>query len=246
MENPLRRVTYASVMEYYECFKEYMGLFWTNLVVQTHNVIEFFRVAASYYSNFAFAKVDLFLLLTYLFHNPFDISKRFLQKRGAKDVYAYGETPLTSMGIIAQECQISAKDTVYELGCGRGRACFCLNIHLGCRVVGIEYVPEFVERANAVKAKFGIEDKDLQFRQEDFLTMDFTGATVIYLYGTCLDKVSIKKLIERFKTLPAGVKIITVSYPLTDYTLEPIFEVMKRFPVPYPWGTADVYLHIKK
>lgn len=244
MENPLRRVNYTNVKELYIQFKECCGLLWTNMVVQFHNCVEFFRVVANYYSNLSFAKVDFFLLLTYLFHNPFQISKRFLQRQEAEDIYVYGETPLTTLDIIRRETHISPQDTVFDLGCGRGRNCFWLSTYLGCKSVGIEHIPEFVERANAIKAKFGIEN--VEFREEDFLKTNFTGATVIYLYGTCLDEASIKAIIERFKALPAGTKIITVSYPLTDYASDSLFEVMKRFPVPYTWGTADIYLHIKK
>lgn len=231
------RISYANV-------KEYLELVWINLGVQVRSFIECLRVAIHYYSNLSFAKVDLFLLISYLFQNPFTISKRFLQKKGEKDVYAYGETPLTSLDMITKECKVSAKDTVFELGCGRGRTCFWLHSIIGCKVVGIEYVPEFVERSNAIKDKFEI--KNIEFRQEDMLNANYSGATVVYLYGTCLDDPSILKIVDKCKALPAGTKIITISYPLTDYTDQPVFEVMKRFPARFTWGLADVYLQIRK
>ena len=78
------------------------------------------------------------------------------------------------------------------------------------------------------------------------INTDFNGATVLYLYGTCLEEDFIKKLINRFKTLPSGTKIVTVSFSLGEFTQEPLFEVMKRFPATFTWGTADVYLQIKK
>lgn len=224
--------------------KEVFELIWVNLIVQMRNSIEFFKVVFHYYSNLNFFKADLSLRLMYLFHNPFTLSKRFLLKKGEKDIYAYGETPLTTLELIAKECQISAKDTVFELGSGRGRTCFWLNCFIGCRVVGIEYVPEFVERANRIKNKLGVNG--VSFRLEDFLEADLRGATVIYLYGTCLEDHCIEKLAEKFASLPAGTKIITVSYPLKDYTEKPIFEVMRHFSAPYTWGEADIYLNVTK
>ena len=224
--------------------REFFELLWINLVVQIRNLFEFFKVALHYYSNTTFLKTDLSLRLMYLFHNPFSISKRFLMGRGENDVYAYGETPLTTLEMIANECRLSSKDVVYELGSGRGRACFWLHSFVGCKVVGIEYVPEFVERAIRIKNKLGI--KNVEFRLGDILEADFRGATVIYLYGTCLEDDYIKKLADKFAKLPAGTKIITVSYPLTDYSNKPVFEVMKRFSAPYTWGEADVYLQIVK
>jgi SAM-dependent methyltransferase len=217
-------------------------LLWINLVVKKRNCVEYVKVLLKYYSNPLFRKADTGLLFKYFFKNPFVISKKFLIKRGEEDIYAYGETPLTTMDLIAKECRISSADTVFELGCGRGRTCFWLACILNCRVVGIEYIPQFVEKSNAVKQRCKI--LNLQFRCEDFLKANLKGATVIYLYGTCLDKDSIKTLIDRFSYLPAGTKIITVSFSLNEYAERPIFEVLKRFSAPFTWGNADVYLHL--
>lgn len=233
----LKKITYPEI-------KEYLKLVWVNLIVQKRNFLEFIKVAAKYYFNFSFFKADLALILTYLFDNPFTISKRFLMKKGESDVYAYGETPLTTLDLIAKQCRLDSSDTVYELGCGRGRTCFWLNSFIGCKVVGIEYVPDFVERANKIKKKFHF--KNIEFRNENIIDANFEEGTVFYLYGTCLEDSFIKKLAEKLSKLPIGTKIITVSYPLTDYTSEPQFEVMKRFPAKFTWGMGDVYLQIKK
>lgn len=224
--------------------KEFFSLLWLNIVVHIRNFVEFIKIVFKYYWNFSFFKADLSLILMYLFHNPFSISKRFLMKKGESDVYAYGETPLTTLDTIVKECKISPNDYVFELGCGRGRTCFWINSFVGCRVVGIEYIPDFVERANRIKNKLKI--KGVEFRLEDMRDTDFTGATVCYLYGTCLDENTIEILINKFSKLPVGTKIITVSYPLTDYTNEPIFEIMKRFPGKFTWGETDIYLHVVK
>lgn len=228
----------------FDAVTEYIDLLWINLKCQANNFIDFIRVATRYYSNPLFRKEDKTLLLTYLLNSPFAISKEFLKEHGHKDLYAYGETPLTTMELISKEAQINAKDVVFELGFGRGRTCFWLNAFIGCKVVGIEQIPLFVSRANEIKSKYSVEG--VEFRQQDMLTADFSGATVIYLYGTCLEDTAIAQLIQQFKKLPSSTKIITISYPLTDYTEEPIFEVMKRFPARYPWGLADVYLQLRK
>lgn len=221
--------------------KDFFSLLWLNFVVFTRNLCEFIKIAFKYYSNFSFLKADVSLLLMYLFHNPFSISKRFLKKKGEKEVHAYGETPLTTLEMIAEECNISPTDRVFELGCGRGRTCFWLNSFIGCNVVGIDFVPEFIERAKRIQSRLGI--KGVQFRLGDFCEADFNGATVFYLYGTCLDDETIKALIEKFSKMPVGTKIITVSYPLTDYEEKPCFEVLKRFTATFTWGEADVFLN---
>lgn len=219
-------------------------LFTLNLKVQIKNFWEYIKVIAKYHYFTKFFKADLALQLTYLFDNPFSISKRFLIRSEEKDIYAYGETPLTTLEIISKECQIKPTDTVYELGCGRGRTCFWLNGVIGCKVVGIDYVPEFIERASRIARRLKMEG--LEFREENFLFSDFSGGTIFYLYGTCLEDAFIEKLVAKFLKLPSGTKIITVSYPLTDYSQDCRIEVMKRFPVTFTWGTGDVYLNIIK
>jgi len=224
--------------------KEYAGLFWINLTTQFKNLEDFLKVFWRYYRRWSYAKVDGSLLLTYLFDNPFTISKRFLMKKGAKDVYAYGETPLTTMERIAKECGLKSSDTVYELGCGRGRTCFWMREFIGCKVIGVEYIPEFADRAKRVASKLKLDR--IEFRQEDLLQSIFDGATVFYLYGTCYDNAFIKQLIEKLKRCPSGTKVISVSYPLSDYTDSQDFEVMKRFSEEFTWGTAEVYLQVRR
>jgi hypothetical protein len=225
-------------------FNEYFRLMGLRLIVQMRSLVEFSRVALRYYTNLKFCKIDLSLLTLYFAHNPFSISKDFLKEKGEKEVYAYGETPLTTIDLISKECQITPQDTVFELGRGRGRTCFWLNTFICCKVVGIEYIPEFIERANTIKNRFEISD--VEFRQQDMLNADYSTATVVYLYGTSLEDSAIQKLVEKFQSLAAGTKIITISYSLNEYTSKPTFEVMKHFTAPFPWGVADVYLQIKK
>lgn len=223
---------------------EFLKLLGVNVVVQWKNFWEYLKVVAKYYSSLGFLKADFALQTIYLFNNPFSISKRFLMNRGDEDVYAYGETPLTTLEKIVKECRVKQNETVFELGSGRGRTCFWLNLYYGCKVVGIEQVPDFVERAELIVKKLGL--KNIEFREEDMLECDFTGANTVYLYGTCLEDTFIPKLAEKLSTLPSGTKIITVSYPLTEYSDSHKFEIMKRFPAKFTWGVGDVYLHIIK
>lgn len=226
----------------YRKIKEYTGLAWLHLKVKLSQFSDYLKVLFLYYPNFSFFKADVGIILTYLFDNPFTISKRFLMREGEDDLYQYGETPLTTLATIMQECGVTKTDTIFELGSGRGRTCFWMSEVLGAQTVGIEHIPEFVQRANRIKRKVGVTKAS--FRQENMLESDLTGATTIYLYGTCYQDDFIEKLAEKLSQLPSGTKIITVSYPLTDYTKANTFEVMKRFPARFTWGTGDVYLHV--
>jgi len=228
----------------YSAVKENLELFWLSLTLRISNFFQFLKDASRYYSNVLFCKTDLSLKMMYLLNSPYSISKQFLQKKGESDIYAYGETPLTTLEMIAKNCGITSNDVVFELGCGRGRACFWLNSFTLCRVVGIDFVPDFIQNANLIKNRFQL--KNVEFRHENILDTNLANATVIYLYGTNLEDETITKLIKKFEKLPAGTKIITVSYPLSDYTSSRLFEIMKCFPAQFTWGEADVYLQVKK
>ena len=77
------------------------------------------------------------------------------------------------------------------------------------------------------------------------LQADLPQATLIYLNGICLKDSEISLLVKRLKTFPKGTKILTISYPLTDYD-ENAFQIEKTFPTLFAWGETDAYLQTLK
>jgi SAM-dependent methyltransferase len=208
------------------------------------SVFDFFRTVFCYYGNREFRRADLALLFSYFGVNPYRISRKFLEERGEVEVYAYGETPLASMDKIARECGISSKDTVIELGCGRARTCFWLALVLKAKVIGIDFIPDFIKKGEAVRKKYGIQR--LQLKCADFLKEDFKKGTVVYLHGTCMTDGEIVLLSDKLTRMKKGTKVITVSFPLTDYPLADKWELQKQFRASFTWGSTDVYLQILK
>lgn len=223
--------------------KERVTLMFLALLIMTRNFKENIRVACSYYSHFQFMKVDLLFFFLYLFRSPFSVAKHFLIDNGAKDIYTYGETPLTTFDKIASESSILPEDVVFELGCGRGKTAFWLNCFIGCKVVGVEIVPTFVQKATAI-AKF-LKIKGVEFRLEDMLETDLSQASVIYIYGSDFENAFICQLVERFQVLPKGTKFLTVSYPLSDYDSGDSFKIEKIVPVRFNWGVAELFVQTK-
>lgn len=211
---------------------KYFLVILSQLKVAFWNLFELCKVTFRYYRNVSFFITDLALAFRYIFKSPF---------RLAKDVY--GETPLTTLDKIASECRLLSKDVVYDLGCGRGRALFWLRHFIKCEVYGIDNQELFISRAHTIKKMMKLDK--MSFLNEDVTTLDLKKATAIYFYGTCYSDEMIEKLINQFKELPRGTKIISVSYPLTEYTNEPLFELKKEFKGKYPWGTTDIYYQVK-
>lgn len=220
--------------------KEYIVLFFLRIKVGMANFWEWIKVVYLYYGNKDFAKADLLLYREYFFCNPYRMCRQELEKQGRTEIYTYGETPLTTMQKIAKLCKLGPEDTVIELGMGRGRTCFWLALVLKCQVIGIEKMVDFVSKAQSVKDHLQIPN--LQFLHKDFFSADLRSATCIYLYGTCMDEEEICELAEKLAALPKGVKVITVSYPLTEYGKG--FTLLSSFSAPFTWGTADVYLQV--
>jgi SAM-dependent methyltransferase len=223
---------------------ELLRLLWLRLAVMWRNGIEFCRDVWRFYGNPGFRKVDLAIIRKYILRNPYRLCRKYLQQIGLEDPYLYGETPLTTLQHIVDECDIKQDDVVYELGCGRGRGCFWLNAFVKCRVVGIELVPIFVDIAEQVRKRYDV--KDVEFQCGDIREFNYENASVIYMYGTCFDDEFIVQLIDCLSKVPKGTKIITVSYALTEYTKKPLFEVIKTFPAKYTWGEAEVFLQVRK
>lgn len=227
-----------------EYFLDYLNLFFlkikTSIYLLTENIQNIFR----YYSSNNFYKIDLYFIFLYFFQNPFKLSKRFLEKKGEVDIYTYGETPLTTLELICKKCQLSTMDVVFELGCGRGRTCFWIHSFIKCRVIGVDFVPVFIQKANQIKNHF--ELKNIEFRLEDFLKTDLKSGTVFYLYGICLSDENIRRLIKRFERLPNGIKIITMSYSLLDFTSnKDHFKILDTFEAPFLWGSCRVFIQEK-
>ncbi len=218
-----------------------MSLIFINLRATVFRLFEWVRVVVLYYRNLSFLLGDILLASQYLWRNPHQVSKAFMKSRGERNLYTYGETPLTTLDRIARKCGILSKDVVYEVGCGSGRTLFWLRHFVRCRAVGVDYQPTFIRRANRVKQWRHLDQVD--FLLEDMLQTDYRKATVLYLYGTCLEDAMIEKLVGRFQDLKSGTKVVTVSYPLTDYSSD--FSLAKQFSASFPWGKAELFLNIK-
>jgi len=209
--------------------------------VKLYLLKEQLRAFFKYYRKPLFGFCDLFFILLYLFRNPFVTSRKFLQKKGVDNIHTYGETPYSTLDKMAKSFAITSKDTVMELGAGRGKTLFWLSHFIGCKTIGVEWIPIFVKKASFLAKLFGKNKVD--FFLSDMFKMDMKDASVVYLYGTCMEKAQIKKLIQKFSSHP-DLKIITISFPLDLYSKDYLTE--KEIAVSFPWGETTAYLNRKK
>jgi len=198
---------------------------WFNFCDWIYNVFH-------YYNHIRFAAQETLLFFSYFFISPYRIARRL------EGGYPYGETPHKTLHTIINAAGITSQDVVYDLGCGRGRSCFWLAAVVGCKAVGIEYNPVFVKKAQSVLKL--LPTAGLEFRLENMLEADLSGATVIYLYAISMLDSDIEKLAKKLQALPKKPLIITISFSLNEYV--PAFRIIKRLQVTFPWGEASCYI----
>ncbi|NNM43721.1 MAG: methyltransferase domain-containing protein [Chlamydiae bacterium] len=215
-------------------------LFYTFFKVSIGNFLEERYVQKNFYKNLLFQKIDRELSEGYKEKSPYQISKEFLLQKGESDIHVYGETYLSTIYKVAKRIGISANDYIVEMGCGRGRASLFLASYFGCKVHGVDWIKAFTQNASQVAICNSLSSAT--FSCNDMLEEDLSFATVIYLYGTCLDDSTILTLISKFSTLPKGTKIITVSYSLLEYSEKPIFLLKDHFTARYPWGRTEIFI----
>ena len=194
-----------------------------------------------YYKNLSFALFDVFLKLAYAFINPYRISKKFLQKNDHPQIHMYGETPIALFDILLKKCKLDANDTFLELGCGRGRLCAFTRFFYKCKVVGVEQIPIFVKILNFLLKLFRL--KNIFIFKKNMLDMNYSNASFIFLYGTCLENNELEKIIQNLLSTKEDTKILTISVALCDYNEN--FKTIDEFSIKLPWGNTNAYLQIK-
>jgi SAM-dependent methyltransferase len=188
-----------------------------------------------------FKEMDQALKKSYRRVNPYRLSNQFLISQGSDERDVYGETPLTTLQKIATELELTPEDHLFELGCGRGRGVFFLRCIFGCTVTGIDWHPTFISIAQKI-AELDSNDKT-HFICSNFAKADLSKATAIYLYGTCLKDEEIYALAHRLAQCTLLKRILTVSFPLSDYS--PDFRTLKVFTASFPWGDADLFVNLR-
>ena len=150
----------------------------------------------------------------------------------------FGETTLKTVREILRRVPLKADDTVFELGCGRGRAAFLIHFLTGARVVGVDLVGSFITTGRRLARWTGCESH-VQFVYENFLQTDISSADAVYACALCLNKETRAQLAQKVRECRPGTPLITVGWdPRRDW-LEPV----DSFSAGFSWGSANVYLY---
>jgi SAM-dependent methyltransferase len=108
---------------------------------------------------------------------------------------------------------VGAAEHVIDLGSGDGRIVITAARRFGASGLGVEIVPELVERSRANARQAGVEAR-AQFREQDLFATDLSRASVVTMY--LLPEVNLQ-LRPRLLALAAGTRIVSHDWDLGDW-----------------------------
>ena len=126
-------------------------------------------------------------------------------------------TPNDVVNKMLEMAEVTAKDVVYDLGCGDGRIPITAAQKYGARGVGIDIDPERIREANENLKRAKVGDK-VRFIEGDLFETDISGATVVSLY--LLTQLNLKLRPKLMKELRPGTRVVSHAFNMGDWKPE--------------------------
>ncbi|MBK8323434.1 MAG: class I SAM-dependent methyltransferase [Betaproteobacteria bacterium] len=108
---------------------------------------------------------------------------------------------------------VTPRDFVIDLGSGDGRIVITAARRYGARGLGVEIVPDLVEKSRENAKRAGVADRAL-FREQDLFKTDLTAASVITMY--LLPEVNLQ-LRPALLALRPGTRIVSHDWDMGDW-----------------------------
>lgn len=109
---------------------------------------------------------------------------------------------------------VTASDTVYDLGCGDGRIVIAAAQEYGARGVGIDINPARIEEARANARDASVDDR-IRFEANDLFDADIHSATVVALY--LLPDVNLRLRPRLLRELKPGTRVVSHAFDMGDW-----------------------------
>ena len=122
-------------------------------------------------------------------------------------------TPPEVVEAMLKLANVTAKDVVYDLGCGDGQIVTAAAKNFGARAVGIDINPVRVKEANDRVAKAGVQGK-VKILNDDLFTTNISQASVVTLY--LLQSLNEKLIPKLNKELKPGTRIVSQTFTMGD------------------------------
>src|SRR5262249_55243045 len=109
---------------------------------------------------------------------------------------------------------VTAADTVYDLGSGDGRIVIAAAQKFGARGGGVGVDPELVKAARKERPAAGVADR-VTFLQQDLFKADLSDATVVTLYLSNSVNMRLRAVLQR--QLKSGSRVVSHRFAMGDW-----------------------------
>jgi SAM-dependent methyltransferase len=166
---------------------------------------------------------------------PYKTAADYHRSKG-EDPYVYGQSPLSTICKLFSKLKLTQHSKVLELGAGDFKVTEFLNQYFGFTVYGLEQIPAFckIGRQRALTLK----TDGIYVLEGNYLTTPFPDVDIAYLFGSNIQEETLIELLPKLKNIS---KILTVSFPLSDYSDD--FTTVDNWTLLFVFGYATVYLN---
>ena len=126
-------------------------------------------------------------------------------------------TPNDVVNKMLEMARVTAKDVVYDLGCGDGRIVITASQKFGARGVGIDIDPQRIKEARQNASRGKVTDR-VKFVEGDLFEADISEATVVTLY--LLTELNLKLRPKLMKDLRPGTRVVSHAFSMGDWKPE--------------------------
>ncbi len=168
-------------------------------------------------------RVEMELIKNYATRlSPIYIDRERKQYEYSKNNFFFGEVPYRVAEEIADILNIGPGDVIYDLGCGRGKLLFFMNLNRKPRhCIGYDLIPTYIRTAQKIIKRLNLNN--ISFFQKDILEVDLLAASVVLLHGSTFSGRIHREIHEKISHLRPGSRFMSVSVEYHHPRLE-LFE----------------------
>lgn len=175
----------------------------------------------------------------------FNLSKK-ARSQGDAFEFLYGEIEFIPFIALLSQLQLDDKTIFYDLGSGTGKAVIaCAMVFSPKKCCGIEIFELLHKSAEkqlhklAVLPDYAMKATAVQFIHGDFLHVDFSEATLIFINATAFIEPLWGQLLKKMETLSPGTTVITTSKRIKST----YFTLTSTTRITMSWGVVNAYTH---
>jgi protein-L-isoaspartate O-methyltransferase len=135
----------------------------------------------------------------------------------SKKIVPYVPTDQDVVAKMLELAEVKKGDVVYDLGSGDGRIVITAAKKYGVKAIGFEIDPQRIKESRENIRKAGV-GKLVEIRQQDILTVDVSGASVVTMY--LLPEVNLKLRPTLLKQLKPGSRVVSHDFDMGDWAPE--------------------------